>query len=121
MLAAVFIAVSHWMYRAGKKPKAAACMEKTAQQLAKCIRFPMLTNDFLHFVVTQVGFLLWALGGCLPPACVRPVCMLCNLPSLLQSKAASPQSSTQDVIDRVRRYHYTVSCSRLSTKLTSQV
>lgn len=56
MLAAVFVAISHWMHRAGKKPKAAACTKETAQQLAKCIRFPMLTNDFLHFVVTQVGF-----------------------------------------------------------------
>ena len=44
------------MHRAGKKPKAAACMEATAHQLAKCIRFPMLTNDFLHFVVSQVCY-----------------------------------------------------------------
>lgn len=54
MLAAVFIAISHWMHRAAKKPKAAACMDATAHQLANCIRFPMLTNDFLHFVVSQV-------------------------------------------------------------------
>ena len=58
MLAAVFVAVSHWMHRAAKKPKAAACMDATAHQLAKCVRYPMLSNDFLHFVVSQVCYCL---------------------------------------------------------------
>ncbi|KAL3137462.1 hypothetical protein ABBQ38_004752 [Trebouxia sp. C0009 RCD-2024] len=53
----VFIAISHWMYNTAKKPKAGACMDDTAHQLAQCIRFPMLSNDFLHFVVSQASWL----------------------------------------------------------------
>lgn len=58
MVAAVFIAISHWMHKAAKKPKAAACLDETAHQLAQCVRFPMLSNDFLHFVVSQVLYSL---------------------------------------------------------------
>ena len=56
LFAAVFIAISHWMHNAAKKPKAGACTEETAHQLAQCVRFPMLSNDFLHFVVSQVSY-----------------------------------------------------------------
>ena len=59
-MAAVFVAVSHWMHRASAKQKMAACLEETACKLAQCIRFPMLSNDFLHFVASQV-MRLWHL------------------------------------------------------------
>ena len=52
--AAVFVAVSHWMQRASCKSKQASRMAEAAEKLAACIRFPMLTNDFLHFVAAQV-------------------------------------------------------------------
>ena len=51
---AVFIAVSHWIHIAATKQKIAQNLEETAEKLAQCIRFPMLNNDFLHFVSSQV-------------------------------------------------------------------
>lgn len=53
-LAAVFVAISHWMHQLSHKRKEASSIAEAAQKLAACIRFPMLTNDFLHFVVEQV-------------------------------------------------------------------
>ena len=52
---AVFVAVSHWMQRASCKSKQGSRMAEAAEKLAACIRFPMLSNDFLHFVAAQVG------------------------------------------------------------------
>ena len=54
MFDAVFVAVSHWMHKAASKQKTAISLNDTAHQLAQCVRFPMLSNDFLHFVVSQV-------------------------------------------------------------------
>ena len=51
------------MHRASGKQKMAACLEDTAQQLAQCIRFPMLSNDFLHFVACQVSHLSASMFG----------------------------------------------------------
>ena len=78
---AVFVAVSHWMHKASGKQKMAACLEDTAQQLAQCIRFPMLSNDFLHFVACQVShhsaskFGL-VLGSHLPECSGQKICSL---------------------------------------------
>lgn len=46
------------MHKAAAKQKTDACLDDTAEQLAHCIRFPMLSNDFLHFVVSQAGGIL---------------------------------------------------------------
>lgn len=53
----VFVAVSHWIHIAATKQKIAQCLEDTAKKLAQCIRFPMLSNDFLHFVASEAGWL----------------------------------------------------------------
>ena len=52
---AVFVVLSHWMHRAATKQKLKATLEETAERLAHCLRLPMLTNDFLHFIVPQVN------------------------------------------------------------------
>ena len=76
-LDAVFVAVSHWMHKkATKQKKSATSLEDTAQMLARCIRFPMLTNDFLHFVTPQVRATAAAAG--LRPVCLMVLKILCS-------------------------------------------
>ena len=58
MSAAVFVAASHWMHQAAEKKRRKGqegSLAGAGRKLAACIRFPMLSNDFLHFVASQVS------------------------------------------------------------------
>ena len=94
---------------AAKQNKTDACLDETAEHLAQCIRFPMLSNDFLHYVVSQAGGILYTvslrlqapqwccvgnLGFCQHPKCVLSVTRVACSPHHFTHSTQLPASNT---------------------------